>query len=289
MANLNDVAKRYYETQLAAGSTTTESAGDLGSGRLLAFEREVLSTYGSQVSISDKAKSLRKFGRNGTVDTALETIWTPGGNEVYCTTNAITHFSSSSGSDTQQIIIEGHTVTGTGASAVFTFSVQTVTLSGQTKVALTTPLARVSRAYNDDSTDLVGNIYVYEDDTVTAGVPQTANKLHLQIPAGSNKSFKASTTFSNNDYFALTGMYASVTKSSGNAAVDFFLEVRFVGKTFTVKEQMTITAGSAGVELFFDPVIVIPQNADVRIRAVATATNIPCAATFEGYIASVTT
>ena len=114
--------------------------------------REAHGTYasalaGRRVDVPGKGKSLLKFGRNLNMGTAgtRATVWDAGpANEVYVddNTNPIDSISSSSGSDAIDVVVEGHTDDGTGAK---TFVVQTVTLTGQTRAALTTPLNRCSR------------------------------------------------------------------------------------------------------------------------------------------------
>jgi hypothetical protein len=212
-------------------------------GRLVQGEREVYSTYGQRVSIDAKAKSLLKFGKSGNLSTnaGLQTVWSVDGNETYISTNLIDSVVSSSASDTQEVTIEGHTIEGSGVDAKFTFVVQTVTLNGQTPVALTTPLARASRVNNNSSTEIVGVVSVYEDSAVTGGVPNDVTKVHIDIPLGFQQSFKAATTFSNTDYFFLTGCYGAVSQKQ-TAAADFYIELREVGKSF--RQIACLTASS---------------------------------------------
>lgn len=255
-------------------------------GRLVQAEREIQAQYGDVVSIDRKAKSLIKFGKSGNLaaDT-LSTVWTVGGNETYVTDNTIEYISSSSASDTQEITLECHTVTGTGADAQFTFLAQTVQLNGQTPVALDTPVARVSHAYNSNGTELVGRVTVYENTTVVGGVPSDATKIHIDIPQGLQGAFKGATTFSNTDYYILTGGFGSVSKKQ-DASADFFLEVRTAGGVFI--QTAAISASSGGpwnVEL--DPAVIIPKNADVRITADASANNTVVFGIFKGYLAKV--
>src|SRR6056300_375273 len=246
---------------------------------------EIDNTYGDRVR--PKAKSLLKSGKNESLGTSIETIWEQGGNETYATTNAIDSISSSSGSDTEVMTIEGHTVSGTGTDAQFTFVIQTVTLAGQTETPLVTPLARVSRAFNAGATTLVGDVYIYEDDTVTSGVPQTASKIHMKIPAGQNTSFKGSTTFSNTDYFIMTEMHFAVGKKA-SATVDFDMEIRKVGGLFLPKFQTTLaTTGSNSENIEFRPYFIVPKNADIRIRAIGSTTAIEADCNFEGVICEI--
>ena len=263
-------------------------AYEVPDGRLVQAEREIEATFGDRVSVDRKAKSLIKFGKSGELSTTRETVWNVGGNETYVTGNNITHISSSSAADNQTIKLECHTVSGTGVDSKFTFVVQTVTLSGQTPVALDTPVARVSRMFNDGSTDLVGAVYVYENAgaTVTAGVPSPASKIHSKIDAGFQQGFKGATTFSNEDYYILTGGFGSISNKQA-ASVDFFLEVRQAGKVFI--EQAAVSANSAGGswQIELDPAIIIPKNSDIRVTCLSGSQGAVVYCNFKGYLAKV--
>ena len=252
-------------------------------GRLVQGEREIQATYGDYVSIDKKAKSLIKFGKSAALSTnTLETVWSVGGNETYISTNDISFISSSSASDTEQVTIEGHTV----LNGEFTFVVQTATLNGQNAVGLTIDLARVSRVYNSDSTELVGRVVVYENATLSGGIPTDATKIHIDIPAGFQQSFKAATTFSNTDYFIMTGFYGAVS-AKVSAAVDFYVEIREAGKVFLPKGSFTASSTGGASDISLDPAIIVPKNADIRIRAETVTNNAIVFGIFKGYLAKV--
>lgn len=252
-------------------------------GRLVQGEREIQATYGDYVSIDKKAKSLIKFGKSAALSTnTLETVWSVGGNETYISTNDISFISSSSASDTEQVTIEGHTV----LNGEFTFVVQTATLNGQNAVGLTIDLARVSRVYNSDSTELVGRVVVYENATLSGGIPTDATKIHIDIPAGFQQSFKAATTFSNTDYFIMTGFYGAVS-AKASAAVDFYVEIREAGKVFLPKGSFTASSTGGASDISLDPAIIVPKNADIRIRAETVTNNAIVFGIFKGYLAKV--
>ena len=256
-------------------------------GRLVQGEREIQATYGDYVSIDKKAKSLIKFGKSADLSTnGLQTVWTVGGNEVYVSDNTIAYVSSSNALDVQEVTIEGHTITGTGFDQEFTFVVQNVTLNGQTPVALTTPLARTSRMYNNNGQELVGRVVVYENTTVVGGVPSDATKIHLDIPAGFQSSFKAATTFSKEDYYLVTGAYGAVSLKQ-SAAVDFFLELRDAGKTFRQVALFTASSAGGAFNIELDPCIIVPKNADVRITCETSSNNAVAFGVFKGYLAKV--
>lgn len=245
---------------------------------------EIKGTYGDRVSVEEKAKNLLKFGRNEAVGTSPATIMTlPAGinEETYVSTNIIDTVSSSNAADTQEIVIEGHTVDSTG----FTFVSQTVTLNGQNKVTLSTPLARATRAYNNDSVNLQGAVYVYEDGTISGGVPTTGSSVHLIIPLGDNQSQKASSTISKEDYYIVTSVYVDVLeKASAFTIVEF--QTREFGKVFREKADLSASNSSRG--LFpFDPYFIVTPNSDFRLQATAGGANTDVSGGVNGYLAKI--
>lgn len=269
----------------------TERVAALEANGLITYaEAVILGTYGDTVSVAEKAKPLFKFGRNAGVGTSNETVWEYGGDETYVTTNVIDTISSSDAADAAVIYVEGHTISGTGTDSQFTFVSQTATLNGQNKVVLSTPLARVSRAYVQSGT-IAGDIYVAEDDTLSGGVPTTAAKVHITIEgatSGHTQTFKAATTFSNLDYFICTGGYVSVNKKT-SAAVDVVMEARTPGGVFRpVGGRISLkTDGTTTEQIAFNPYVIVPKNSDIRIRAVASTTAVEVDASFQGYLAAV--
>ena len=229
-------------------------------------KQNIFADFGENVSLIAKNKDLLKFGRNQDVETAIATLMTlPDGidNETYVSTNIITSIISSSGSDTNTVQIEGHTISGTD----LTFVVQSATLTGQTVATLGTPLARCTRVFNTSGTDMVGVIAVTEDDTYTAGVPDTDAKVHLLVRAGENQSEKASTSISSVDYWVITHMNCDMlTKAASFAEVD--LEIRLASKTFRVIADISCSDSHAG-SINFLPYLIVPPNSDVRLRAIS--------------------
>lgn len=253
-------------------------------GRLVQSEREIQSTYGDVVSIDRKAKSLLKFGKSAELTAnTLETVWTVGGNEVYISDDGITHISSSSASDTQEIRVEGHTISGDD----LTFVVQLVTLSGQTPVALNTGVARISRISNNSGTELVGRVVAYEDTATSNGVPTDETKIHIDIPLGFQQSFKAATSFSKEDYYVMTGFYGAVSAKQ-SAAVDFYIEVKKPNGVFLQTACFTASSTGGNSDISLDPAIIVPKNSDVRVRCETTDNNAVVFGIFKGYLAKVT-
>lgn len=244
--------------------------------------------YGKIVLV--KEKTLFKFGQNDAVGTSEATIMGFAGSEIaetYVSDNLIDRIVSSNNTNTQTMVVEGHTIDGSG---LLTFVTQTLTLTGQTPVALTTPVARVSRAYNSSGTVLASGstIYVYEStSTVTSGVPQTASKVHITVNAAENQSLKCATSFSNVDFGLITHIYADINKKT-TAIADIRLKIRLNGGVFrTVLVRTVNTAANGGFDLHLDPYVIVPNNADVIMTATASTADVSISAGFNTYIATV--
>ena len=230
-------------------------------------------------------KGLRKYGRNPDLDTAdgITEVNALGINETYLSDNLITHAVSSSGSDTGQLYIEGMTLSG----GIFTFITQTITLTGQTKVALTTPLARVTRVRYLGVSNNIGDIYVMEDEAVTGGVPDDINDAHALALAGTNNSLKAATSVSNTNFFIMTYWRGSVGRQAA-ASCDFQLNVRTIGSTpFIVTDTESAASGSAGFIIKEPPFLIVPPNSDISIDCDTSANNTDVKAGFGGYFADI--
>ena len=244
-------------------------------------------TYGDVASVGRKNKDLLKFGRNTNIGSGAEsTLMTLPGSEIhetYVNTNIINSIISTNAGDTEPVKIEGHTIDGNGD---FTFVIQEVTLTGQTVVPLTTALARVTRVYNNGTSEIAGTISVTETDTYVAGVPDTDTKVHCQIRAGEQQTEKAATTISSQDYWIVTKVYADVLeKTASFAEIEF--QVRDPGKIF--RHRLIMAASSNGGEAVheFKPYFIIPKNSDVRLTAIASGAGTDVSGGIEGVLAKV--
>lgn len=242
-------------------------------------ERVVSTTYGETVSVSQKGKNLNKFGRNNSVGTSYETVAEFQGsetNETFVSTNLIDSIVSSSGSDTQTITIEGHTIDGSGN---LTFVVQDATLSGQTEVTLATPLARATRAYikpsgtfNSPPAALAGTVSIYDNTGgITGGVPNTDAAVKLLISAGNAQTEKAATTTSSKDYWFISYFTAAIDDAGGPTTyIELRMETRDIangGVWRPMGREFTVYKGVNGIAREFDPYLIVPKNHDWRIRA----------------------
>jgi len=240
---------------------------------------EVFSTYGDVVSVSNKKKSLLKFGTRTTVGTSWETLMTAQGSEIQETilsANGITTVVSSA-SDTQNLIFEYHTISG----GALTFGVQSVTLTGTTPVSLPIPCARANRSYNNGTNPLVGNIYFYEGGT------RTDVNTHLVIPAGEQQTQKAATSISDADYWFISEASLNVLSKVTKYA-EARLEVRDVGKNYwrPLTQTFSATDQTGTIEIPFEPYRIVPSNADVRLAVKTNSGSVDVSGGFSGYLAN---
>ncbi len=255
------------------------------SGLLAHAVREIEKQYSASVSAFPFARTLHKFGRNEAVGTSETTIMTLPGTELHETyaniaaaTNAITHLSSSAAGDGEDLTITGHTV----SSGVLTRVTQTITMAGQTKTALTTPLARVERAFNASNTELTGTIYIYEDDTVVSGVPQTDTKVRLMIPAGGQQSRKAGLSTADGEFLVITTYPASLIERAANTFANVILDVRETDGVWRLRSEIVAGSGDSN-QRHFSPYFIVKPNSDVRLTAVASGSGTDVAGEIDGF------
>ena len=255
----------------------------------LAQER-ILESFGDRVSIISRRKSLRKWGRNENVGTSKSVIMTLPGSETeetLPTTNAITAVSSSSNSDTQNIIlVEGIYISG--SDYIFDADTSTQTLTGRTDITLNQALFRANRARL--SSPAVGDIYFHEGGATTNGVPDDDTTVHMMIPAGETQTQKASTAISSNEYWIITQITASILEKTASYA-QFRIEYKPFNDTSFYPLMQWIAVSSQGgariVDLSDSTPIIIPKESDVRMVAIADGASTDCSGGISGYLATV--
>ena len=237
-----------------------------------------LSDYNAVVSISEKDKALTKYGENALLGTSEATVMQlPAGidNETYVSTNIIDSISTNDADAAGSLRVEGHYL---DADNNFIFHVQFPTLNGQSEVALSQPLARISRLRKvAGSTVLAASKLVYgydnTDVTLASGVPNVDAQVHIIMDSNEGTSGKGASTISNNDFYFIEGLLLGVNKKT-TATVDFRLRVREQGGDFiTTIPKITLT-NTTGSRYFPLPEIeIVPSNADFKVTSVSSASN----------------
>lgn len=222
-------------------------------------------------------KTMRKFAYRGEVTetTYPADIWDfqTAGAELYtytANTGATYYFSSSDNSDTQTVYFGVLTVDSNGNWNNEEF---TQDLVGQTKTALSPPsgdpVVRIYRVQNRNSTAFAGNIYVYEDDTVTAGVPSTATKVRAHVDGATNSTLMSQYTIPTGYVGFVFSADTSLVFSAGplateTAIVDY--NIRPYGGVFILsrKAGFITTGTSAKAESIYLPPP-IPAKSDLKV------------------------
>ena len=240
--------------------------------------QEIEENYGDKIEAV--GKTITKFGENELVGTSEATIMSlPSAvlSETHVATNLITQVSSSSASP--KILL----VTGSVADGVFTYVSQEITLTGQTAAPLTTALARVQRVYNSGSAVLVGNVYVSQTDTLTAGVPDTSAKIHAIAPLAENQTLKAASTTANGEYMLISKIYASINDKTLAAAV-VRLSIRNAGGVFRTQTKRAINSQGPSLEFACEPFLIVPPNSDIKMSAEADGASTPVSTGYAGIL-----
>lgn len=210
-----------------------------------------------------------KFGENPDVDTGdtPEDVTEIGGLYAYDDfgTAPIVSLISTSGLDTMLIRVVGLDIDGNEVT-------QDKALTGNTRVALDTPLYRVYRMSNegDKGEDIVGKVYCY---TGTGGTPAIANQRAI-IDNGNNQTLMAMYTVPKGKVGFLYKGELGMSRSQSSGAVHAAYYSARLGKVFKVKKRVNIT--NQGSSIFQDrrsfPDI-IPALTDIKLTVESTSAN----------------
>lgn len=140
-----------------------------------------------------KENVVHKWGSNPDVDSeARETVWTLGDEYIFTDEdNPVNYYISSSGvTDNQIISVE---TIGVNTEGRFERQINDIQLQGQTKVLIPTVFLNTdaNRAFVKDNTNIIGDVYIYEDTTLTNGVPSDLSKVRSVIQQGKNQTRQA--------------------------------------------------------------------------------------------------
>lgn len=223
--------------------------------------------------------SINKFGRNPDLDTgaAGEDIWTQGGLYTFLAAAATLYVSSSQGADTQEITVQG-------LDATWAYQEQTVDLTGQTQAEIGSGLTwlRVFRAFNSDSTDTTGDVYIAETDDLTGGVPDTASKIKAKIDIYAQQTLMAIYTIPLGKTGFVVDRYYTINKTSGATMIvnDRFY-AREPGGVFRVQNIFGVqSTGSSGMNYRPPFPVGYPAKTDLLMRGVSSSNDADISAGF---------
>jgi hypothetical protein len=229
------------------------------------------------------AMSIEKYGRNEDVDSAApEDVWDGGGTYTFTTTAQTYYISSSNAGDTQDVELEILTEDSDGNWNEERF-IQTI--AGQTKTALSPPsgdsCVRINRFGNAGITDFAGDVYVYENDSVVAGVPQTASKIRAKVANGNNQTLMAIYTVPSSVRGAkLKDYYGSVLKKT-SSSVNVDIKTRKFGGVFRIRHNIgASTTGGPHNHHAFEEGLPVDAKTDIKATASVSTDNTDVSAGF---------
>lgn len=189
---------------------------------------------------------INKFGHNPDIDvlTVPEDVWDYGGVYTFSAVATTYYISSSDNTDTQTVNIQTLTEDADGD---WNIDVTDVVLSGQTPVPIVTTSGdlpiRFFRGYNAGTTVMGGDVYVYETDTTTGGIPDTATKVRGMITQGEGQTEMAIYTIPSGKVGYLDNWYALLTNSKNTYAV-VELRIRNLGRVFRIQARAAVDNGA---------------------------------------------
>lgn len=224
---------------------------------------------------------LHKYGHNSDIDITAEDIWDGGGdanaNSIYdfATAAETLYISSSDNGDVVNITVEGLDASWDEQSV-------TQALVGQTKTEIGSSLTwmRSHRVFNAGSTALAGTVYIYADDTVTAGVPDTPGQIRAIITQGDEQTLMAVYTIPNGKTGFLMNWYASLTGKKDMFATVKMKKREFNGVFRTQEFLELASSGSSYLQHEFDLPDSVPGKTDILITSDSSANNAGVAAGF---------
>jgi len=188
-------------------------------------------------------------------------------NMTYSATADIDYAVAEDNGDTQDIEIQG-------LNSAYELTVQTITLTGQTPVVLTTPLIRVFRVKNMNSSDFAGHVFVYRarlgDGTptvVTGGVPQTGADVRAVVHADNNQTEMAVFTIPAGKTGYMRSWYASTAGAKRDSSHTIKVLARPFGGVFQLKHKANIDVnGTSYIQHKYEEPEVFSEKTDIEIR-----------------------
>ena len=222
-------------------------------------------TYDIAEGVVPNHDPVRTFGHNAIVAATDETLWEYSTLYTYTAIAAAMFISSANVGDTQSYQVRG-------LDANWEVQTQLVTAQGRTKTEIGSGLTwmRIFKVENTGATDNAGAVYVYEDDSLTNGVPDTPTKVRCMVAAGENESHHATFTVPNGQALYIISWYGSEVEAKKTY---FSLWVRLPGGVFQYKRGWAAKESSFLHE-FIMP-LRFPERTDIemRVQAVAGAGN----------------
>ena len=218
-------------------------------------------------------KVFHKFAESTEVTTTPSIISSLQNQDPFNDNGELQYISSEDDTDTVEIYVEGVEY-GTGLAVS-----ETIMLTGQTAKALTTTFRTIYRAYNNNGTEFLGDIWIGTEATPTAGKPAT-NNAYCHVPAtyhGHSAQQTLTTIFTvpaNYTGFLLNG-YGAVGKLKD---VDYIPYIRLAGKVWRQTDKLALYQASFQKQ---QPWGRLPTGTDFKVMGLTSQGTQDCALTYD--------
>lgn len=215
------------------------------------------------------AAAVEVYGVNYDLDAnVIEGLRGYGGDHVFPASAEALYISSSNAGDDTTITILGLDADGASQSA-------DVVLVGQTKTAVTGTWLRVFSMSNTGASDLAGDVYLYVDDTLTAGVPNTPGNVRCYMEAEDGISEHAVYTIPTG-YVGYMMRYSGTVETSGvSGELQVYVRARESGKAW--REIGHVSFKTDGLSYIDADALLpprLPAGTDIQMLAKANVNNI---------------
>ncbi|MCK5640933.1 MAG: hypothetical protein KAJ19_09055, partial [Gammaproteobacteria bacterium] len=140
------------------------------------------------------------------------------------------------------------------------------------RVALTTTLIRVFRAFNSNSTVLAGHVFVYVNGTLTGGVPDTNADIRLIIHPENQQTVMAIFTIPADKTGYVRDWFASTAGSNKASNYVIRLKARPFGGVFRLKHISAISdSGSSSYQHDYEEPERFTEKTDLEMTCTAQA------------------
>jgi hypothetical protein len=229
---------------------------------------------------------IHKFGNAPDFDTADNEVTVWDGAEdgttwekmiyTYSATADIQYISSTDNGDTQTIEVQG-------LDANYALTTQTKDLTGQTSATLDTPLIRVFRMKNTNSTTLAGHVFCSTTVAAGTGIPTTAN-IRAIIQPGNNQTLMALFSIPVDVTGYMRDWYASTAGANRTSNYVIKLYARPFGGVFQLKHVSAIADnGSSFVQHKYEEPEVFAAKTDIQMTAQMKASGATAASISAGF------
>jgi hypothetical protein len=195
----------------------------------------------------------------------------------YSTSAAIDSISSSDTNDLNTVVVVGLDANTNEVS-------QTVTLQGQTRVALATNLYRVYRAYNNNGTLFAGHVVVYENTALTAGIPTDKSKIRLVLQPENQQTEMALYTVPAGKTAYIRSIDFATAGASKTSSYICRLYERDPGGVFRLQKKIALQdGGSTAFQYKYDDPPRYTAGTDIEMTVELTATGATVASVSGGF------